>query len=77
MQQTGATLGLAVLVTVFGTAYRHAGGPAGGTVSLVTGMTTAFTVSAVIACGALLNALSFRRTPKAGTVPVNAVATKE
>jgi EmrB/QacA subfamily drug resistance transporter len=65
MQQTGATLGLAVLVTVFGTAYRHAGGPAGGTVSLVTGMTTAFTVSAVIACGALLNALFFRRTPKA------------
>ncbi|WP_169734308.1 MFS transporter [Hamadaea tsunoensis] len=64
MQQTGATLGLAVLVTVFGTAYRHAGGPGGGTAALVTGMTTAFTVAAVIAVGALLNAFFFRGTRK-------------
>lgn len=65
MQQTGATLGLAVLVTVFGAAYRHAGGPAGGTAALVGGMTTAFAVSATIAAAGLLVALTFSGTPKA------------
>ncbi|NUS57370.1 MAG: MFS transporter, partial [Streptomycetaceae bacterium] len=64
MQQTGATLGLAVLVTVFGTAYRHAGGPAGGSAALVHAMTTAFTVSAVIAVAALVNAFFFASTRK-------------
>jgi MFS family permease len=58
MQQIGATLGLAVLVTVAGTAARgHTGADA-----LVTGMTAAFTTSAVIALLTCAVALTFRRT---------------
>jgi predicted MFS family arabinose efflux permease len=60
MQQIGASLGLAVLVSVFGAAVRHAG-PVSPPVGLVTGMTTAFTVAAGMASGVLLVALTFRR----------------
>jgi EmrB/QacA subfamily drug resistance transporter len=65
MQQTGASLGLAVLVTLFGSAARHAAigapaGRAGVNHSLVAGMTTAFTAAAVIAVGLVLVALTFR-----------------
>ncbi|MDQ7907700.1 MFS transporter [Phytohabitans sp. ZYX-F-186] len=58
MQQTGGTLGLAILVTVFGTATRDASGPP--TQTLVHGMTTAFTVAVLIASLTLLVALTFR-----------------
>jgi hypothetical protein len=58
MQQLGATLGLAVLVTVFGATVRHAGtGPA----ALVTGMTHAFAVGTGFATCCFLVALTFRR----------------
>jgi hypothetical protein len=57
MQQIGATLGLAVLVTVAGSASRgHT-----GTDALVTGMTAAFTASALIALLTFGVALTFRR----------------
>jgi MFS family permease len=59
MQQTGATLGLAILVTVFGSATRGASGTPREVV--VQGMTTAFTVAALIASLTLLVALTFRR----------------
>ena len=68
MQQLGGALGLAILVTVFGTAYRHAA--AAGTAahgSLIHGVAAAFTVAAVFDGGALLvillttGALSRRR----------------
>ena len=67
MQQVGSSLGLAVLVTVFGTAARHAytNAPAGVNVAqhaLVSGMTAAFTASAVIALGTLVIASTFRST---------------
>lgn len=62
MQQIGASLGLAVLVTVFGTAVRHA-----GQVSLaqgmVSGMDVTFAVAAAIAASVLVVALTFRRLP--------------
>ncbi|MEV4756940.1 MFS transporter [Micromonospora sp. NPDC049559] len=66
MQQTGASLGLAVLVTVFGSASRHAGaglpaGPATAHHALITGMTAAFTASAIISVSTLLVALTFPR----------------
>jgi EmrB/QacA subfamily drug resistance transporter len=62
MQQTGSALGLAVLVTVFSTAMRHASphGPGAAQHALVSGMTAAFTVSALIAAGTFVVALSFR-----------------
>ncbi|WP_459709592.1 MFS transporter [Actinophytocola sp. KF-1] len=57
MQQIGSTLGLAVLVTVAGSASRgHA-----GTDALVTGMTAAFSVSALVALLTFAVALTFRR----------------
>jgi EmrB/QacA subfamily drug resistance transporter len=55
MQQLGVSLGLAVLVTVAASAERH-------THDVVTGMTTAFTVSAAIAGVVFLVATTFRRT---------------
>ena len=62
MQQTGATLGLAVLVTVYGAALRHSSGnPAQ---AMVSGMTHAFTVSAVIACASFVVALTFRKVKR-------------
>ncbi|WP_235947041.1 MFS transporter [Nocardia terrae] len=58
LQQTGAALGLAVMVTIFGTAARGAGGSAQH--ALVSGMTTAFAAGAGIAALTLAVALSFR-----------------
>jgi EmrB/QacA subfamily drug resistance transporter len=55
MQQLGGALGLAILVTVFGTAYRHA--VAAGTAghgALIHGVSSAFTVAAVFDGCALL-----------------------
>jgi EmrB/QacA subfamily drug resistance transporter len=65
MQQTGSSLGLAVLVTVFGTAARHAAigapaGAAGAHHTLVAGMASAFTAATVIAAGTIVVALTFR-----------------
>jgi MFS family permease len=67
MQQVGSSLGLAVLVTVFGTAARHAATdtPAGVNAAhhaLVAGMTAAFTASAIIALGTFAIASTFRST---------------
>jgi EmrB/QacA subfamily drug resistance transporter len=52
MQQVGGSLGLAILVTVFGTAYRHAGG--GAHQALVHGVSAAFSVAAQFDVAALL-----------------------
>ncbi len=60
MQQIGATVGLAILVTIFGTTTRHATGSAHEV--LVTGMTHAFVASAVIAALSFVVALTFKRT---------------
>ncbi|NKQ54856.1 MFS transporter [Amycolatopsis sp. K13G38] len=60
MQQTGATLGLAILVTVFGSATRSATGTPEEI--MVSGMTTAFVASAIIATLTFVVALTFRRT---------------
>ena len=49
MQQVGGSLGLAILVTVFGTAYRHAGG--GAHHALVHGVSAAFSVAALFEIG--------------------------
>ncbi|WP_410639830.1 MFS transporter [Amycolatopsis sp. lyj-346] len=62
MQQVGSTLGLAVLVTVFGSATRSAA--AAGTTGpqlTVDGMTAAFATAAVFAACTVLVALTFRR----------------
>jgi EmrB/QacA subfamily drug resistance transporter len=60
MQQIGSTLGLAILVTIFGSATRHATGSQQEI--LVTGMTGAFLGSVIIAALTFVVALSFRRT---------------
>ncbi|NIH82061.1 MFS transporter [Amycolatopsis viridis] len=62
LQQTGSTLGLAILVTIFGTAGRAATG--GPHEVMVSGMTAAFTGSIVIACLTFVVALTFRREPE-------------
>jgi MFS family permease len=67
MQQTGTSLGLAVLVTIFGAAVRHAGhgaptASALGQQALVSGMTRAFMISAFIAVAVFAVASTF---PKA------------
>jgi predicted MFS family arabinose efflux permease len=61
MQQLGGALGLAILVTVFGTAYRHtvAAGAAAPSVALrhsalIHGVSSAFTVAAVFDVAALV-----------------------
>lgn len=59
MQQLGSTLGLAVLVTMAGSASRGVGGSADDV--LVAGMGAAFTVSASIALMTFFVALTFRR----------------
>jgi len=66
-QQVGATLGLAILVTVFGTSARHAA-EAGASPenALVTGMTDAFVTSASIATLTFLVALTFRKLRASG-----------
>jgi EmrB/QacA subfamily drug resistance transporter len=66
MQNIGATLGLAVLVTVFGAASRHAAaGGADATQAMVSGMTPAFALSVVFAAVSFLVALTFRRRQRA------------
>jgi MFS family permease len=62
MQQTGASLGLAVLVTVFGTVVRHAAPGAPAHQTLVDGMTAAFTAATGFAAVVLVVALTFRST---------------
>jgi len=58
LQQSGASLGLAILVTVFGTASRDAGGSAQH--ALVSGITTAFAAAVGIAALTFVVALTFR-----------------
>ncbi|MDJ0340464.1 hypothetical protein QMK19_37905 [Streptomyces sp. H10-C2] len=61
MQQIGGSLGLSILVTVFGTASRHAGGDAGEV--FTAGATAAFAAAAVFTGLALLLVLAVR-TPQ-------------
>ncbi|MEV5836531.1 MFS transporter [Nocardia sp. NPDC052112] len=58
LQQTGSSLGLAILVTIFGTASRDAGGSAQH--ALVSGITAAFAGAVVIAALTFVVALTFR-----------------
>lgn len=60
LQQTGASLGLAILVTIFGTASRAAGGSAQH--ALVSGITAAFAGAVVVAALTVVVALTFRST---------------
>ncbi|MFI5777641.1 MFS transporter [Nocardia sp. NPDC051570] len=62
LQQTGGALGLAILVTVFGTAARDASGSAAQV--LVSGITTAFAAAVVIAILTFLVALTFPRVSR-------------
>jgi EmrB/QacA subfamily drug resistance transporter len=62
MQQTGASLGLAVLVTVFGAAIRHGAPDASAHETLVSGMTAAFATATLFAAGIVAVALTFRST---------------
>ncbi|RDI68890.1 MFS transporter [Nocardia pseudobrasiliensis] len=62
LQQTGGALGLAILVTVFGTAARGASGSAAQV--LVSGITTAFAAAVVIAILTFLVALTFPRVSR-------------
>ena len=55
----GGSLGLSILVTVFGTTVRQAAGIGGS--ALVLGMTHAFAASAGFAACTFLVALTFRR----------------
>ncbi|MEC3918361.1 MFS transporter [Nocardia sp. CDC160] len=66
LQQTGASLGLAIMVTIFGTAARSAGGSP--VHAMVSGMTTAFASAAAVAALALAVALTFRRPTAGGQV---------
>ncbi|HKN53677.1 MAG TPA: MFS transporter, partial [Amycolatopsis sp.] len=59
MQQTGSTLGLAILITVFGEATRGATGS--GPHIMVDGMNAAFAAATVIAALTFAVALTFRR----------------
>jgi EmrB/QacA subfamily drug resistance transporter len=62
MQQTGASLGLAVLVTVFGSVVRHAAPGAPAHQTLVEGMTAAFAAATAFAAAIVVVALTFRST---------------
>jgi hypothetical protein len=63
MQQIGSTLGLAVLVTVAGSASRSTAAAGGSPVDvLVDGMTAGFTMSAAFALLTVVVATTFRRT---------------
>ncbi|MEV6137171.1 MFS transporter [Nocardia sp. NPDC051990] len=64
LQQTGGSLGLAILVTIFGTASRNAEGSAQH--ALVSGIIAAFTGAVVIAALSIVVALTFRSTRPAG-----------
>jgi predicted MFS family arabinose efflux permease len=61
MQQTGATFGLAVLVTVFGSVTRSAQPGTAPAEVMVSGMTSAFAVATCFAAATFAVALSFRR----------------
>jgi predicted MFS family arabinose efflux permease len=67
MQQTGASLGLAVLVTIFGATTGHAARPSGAL--LTHGIDRVFTVGIVIALGAVLAAAAARRPGPASPLP--------
>jgi hypothetical protein len=83
MQQVGGSLGLAILVAVFGTAYRDdlprtaAGSAAGTSVravaaqhqALVHGMSTAFGLAAIFDVAAFLIIVTLIRTRSARPVP--------
>jgi MFS family permease len=60
LQQVGGTLGLAILVTVFGTSVRNAGAASPENV-MVGGMTAAFVASTIIATLTFVVALTFRK----------------
>jgi EmrB/QacA subfamily drug resistance transporter len=64
MQQTGSALGLAILVTIFGTATRGAVGSPQHV--LVNGITAAFVGSAIIGSLSFLVATTFRNTTELG-----------
>ncbi|WP_435172718.1 MFS transporter [Actinacidiphila sp. bgisy145] len=59
MQQVGGSLGLSVLVTVFGTVSRHTHGDA-----FISGATAAFTLAAVFVAAALVMVLLLKAPPK-------------
>jgi EmrB/QacA subfamily drug resistance transporter len=62
MQQVGGSLGLAVLVTIFGSSAKHAAEHgASAQHALVTGMTHAFVASTIFALCTLVVAATFRR----------------
>ncbi|MFI5586942.1 MFS transporter [Amycolatopsis sp. NPDC051758] len=62
MQQVGSTLGLGILITVFGSATRSAAATGStGPQLVVDGMTSAFATAAVLAACTFLVALTFRR----------------
>jgi EmrB/QacA subfamily drug resistance transporter len=64
MQNIGATVGLAILITVFGTGSRHAlADGADASHALVSGMTPAFAVAVGIGALSFLVACTFRKTP--------------
>jgi len=66
MQQVGSTLGLGILITVFGSATRSAAASGvTGTQLTVNGMTAAFATAAAVAAGTVLVALTFRRQASA------------
>jgi MFS family permease len=68
MQQLGATLGLATLVTVFGLALRSSANPV-APASVVSAMTITFAVAAGIAALNILVALTFRKAPAVPPAP--------
>ncbi len=63
LQQTGSALGLAILVTVFGTAVRDGSGSAHEV--LVSGSTTAFAAACGVAALTFLVTLTLRSTRSA------------
>jgi MFS family permease len=60
LQQVGATLGLAILVTIFGTSVRNTT-DASPENAMVGGMTDAFAASTILACLTFAVALTFRK----------------
>jgi predicted MFS family arabinose efflux permease len=68
MQNLGGTFGLALLVTVFGTASRHATATgASSRAAMLHGMTEAWSVGVAFAAASFLVALTFRRRAVATT----------
>ncbi|WP_324838213.1 hypothetical protein [Streptomyces sp. CB01373] len=67
MQQVGGSLGLSILVTVYGTATRNASGDPAHV--LTSGVSTAFGTAALLALGALIVAGVLIRTPAMPAAP--------